>query len=393
MLRTTLVRYSRNHLARHPYLNRMLRRLDSVSKLARHTAASVVPSVIRPAPERLTVAITALCNLRCIGCRYGRDYMPNQQLTSEAVYGLLSDAAAVGFPTVRLYGGEPLLHPQLPRFVEYAIGVSVKPVITTNGILLEKKAEELYNAGLRSMSIGYYGYADHYDQYVDRKGAFSRLERSIAAVRDKYGMDVDIQINYLLTRQTCAADLLNQAWQFARRYRLFLQVDLVHYSLPYFSEGPNHELQFTPSDRANLLRVVQRLSEIKAEAPDLFPESAESIRSIPDWALKGPAMQVPCDAYKMLWVGADGSVRLCYAAFPLGNIYQTPLRQLFGAPEHRDACGKAFKLECPHCHCERGSRIDSHLPSRFRYRGATGGQPLPPAVPSGNIPGPLPILQ
>ncbi|HKE23184.1 MAG TPA: radical SAM protein [Bryobacteraceae bacterium] len=370
----------------------MLRGLDSVSKLARHTVASAVPSVVGPAPERLTVAITALCNLRCIGCRYGRDYMPNAQLTSEAVYGLLADAAAVGFPTVRLYGGEPLLHPNLPQFVEYAIGVGVKPVITTNAILLEKRLEELYRAGLRSMSIGYYGYADRYDEYVARKGAFSHLERSVAAVRNKYGMGVDVQINYLLTRQTCSADLLSQAWQFAQRYRLFFQVDLVHYSLPYFSEGPNRELQFTASDHSNLLSVAQRLLEIKTEAPDLFLESPASIRSIPDWALQGPAMQVPCDAYKMLWVGADGSVRLCYAAFPLGNIYQTPLRQIFGAPEHRAACGQAFKLECPHCHCERGSRIDSHLASRFRYGRITGGYTRPPTVPSGNLPGALPIL-
>jgi len=285
--------------------------------------------------------------------------MPNQQLAPETVYELLADAALVGFPTVRLYGGEPLLHPQLPL--------------------------------LRLITIGYYGYSESYDLYVSRKGSFSRLECSIAAVRDRYGLDIDLRINFLLTRQTRSTELLRQAWNFARRYRLFFQVDLVHYSLPYFSEGPNRELQFVPSDGERLLQVMQQLLEIKAEAPDLFPESAASIRSIPDWALKGPAMEVPCDAYKMLWVGADGSVRLCYAAFPLGNIHQARLKDLFAAPEHRLACGQAFRLECPRCHCERSSRIDSHVTSRLRYGGLVGSDP-PSAPVSAHPPGMLPIL-
>jgi len=146
---------------------------DAGSKLIKHTAASVLPSIIGPAPERLTVAITALCNLRCIGCRYGRDYMPKAQLAPEVVCDLLSDAAAVGFPIVRLYGGEPLLHPQLPLFIQHAIRVGIKPAITTNGILLQKRAADLYAAGLRVITIGYYGFGENYDRYVSRNGAFS----------------------------------------------------------------------------------------------------------------------------------------------------------------------------------------------------------------------------
>ena len=78
-------------------------------------------------------------------------------------------------------------------------------------------------------------------------------------------------------------------------------------------------------------------------------------------------MDVPCDAYKLMWVGADGTVQLCYAAFPLGNLHETRLRDIFGTSAHRRACLDAFKLECPHCHCGRSSRIMSHLPSRIRY--------------------------
>lgn len=46
-------------------------------------------------------------------------------------------------------------------------------------------------------------------------------------------------------------------------------------------------------------------------------------RSITDWLLKGPEMRVPCDAYCMVWVGADGSVKLCCVTFLLGSLHAT----------------------------------------------------------------------
>ena len=206
-----------------------------------------------------------------------------------------------------------------------------------------------------------------YDAYVAHGGAFAQLEHSIASVRDAYGMTVDLQINFLLTKQTCSIPLLQRAWEFARRYRLSLNVDLIHYSLPYFTQGDHGELQFDASDRQNLLDVSRELLRLKSLEPELLTEPDESIRSIPDWALKGARMDVPCDAYKLVWVGADGTVQLCYAAFPLGNLHETRLRDIFGTSAHRLACRDAFKLECPHCHCGRSSRIKSHLPSRIRY--------------------------
>jgi hypothetical protein len=198
-------------------------------------------------------------------------------------------------------------------------------------------------------------------------------------------MSVDLQINFLLTRQSCSVDLLRQAWTFAKNYRLSFQLDLVHYSLPYFTEGHDRELQFTRDDRDRLLAVTDELLRMRSEQPHLFVEPVASIKSVPDWALKQADMEVPCDAYKMLWIGADGTVQLCYAAFPLGNLHQTRLRDIFASAEHKRSCQSAFRLECPRCHCERASRIQSHLPSRVTYSRA-----LPPSAPVAE-PRPLPL--
>ena len=366
MIRTRLIRALRRYVTS-PAARRLLVEADAGVKLLRHTGAALVPTLIRPVPEKVTIAITAACNLRCIGCRYGRDFMPNAQLPTSIVGDLLTDVAAAGYPTVRLYGGEPLLHPDLPLFVQLALRAGIKPYVTTNGILLQRRMRELHDAGLRAVTIGFYGVADAYDAYVAKDGAFSRLEQSVAAVRDEYGMMIDLQINFLLTRHTCSIPVLRKAWAFAQRYRLSFQVDLIHYSLPYFTEGRDGALQFDGSDRRMLLDVSRELLRLKSLEPELLTEPKESIRSIPDWAVKGAGMDVPCDAYKLLWIGADGTVQLCYAAFPLGNLHEKRLRDIFGASEHRLACRDAFELNCPRCHCERSARIRAHLPSRIRY--------------------------
>ncbi|HVS17092.1 MAG TPA: SPASM domain-containing protein, partial [Planctomycetota bacterium] len=91
------------------------------------------------------------------------------------------------------------------------------------------------------------------------------------------------------------------------------------------------------------------------------------LRSIPDWLMLGPDMRIPCDAYNMVWVGADGSVKLCYVTFDLGNLHERRLRDMLYGPEHQAAARGAFRLDCPNCHCERDNRIKKDLASRLKY--------------------------
>ena len=106
-------------LRRHPAIKRFFVNSDINLDLARHSLAAILPVVIQPQPRNLTVAITAYCNLRCVGCRYGRDFMPGAQLPWPVARQMLSDAKELGFESVRLYGGEPLMHPDLAKMVEH----------------------------------------------------------------------------------------------------------------------------------------------------------------------------------------------------------------------------------------------------------------------------------
>ena len=78
-------------------------------------------------------------------------------------------------------------------------------------------------------------------------------------------------------------------------------------------------------------------------------------------------MRIPCNAYRMIWVGADGTVQLCYVTFRLGNLHEKRLRDMMFTPEHKKAARDGFALNCPNCHCQRYERIETNKTAHRLY--------------------------
>jgi cyclic pyranopterin phosphate synthase len=371
--RSELISHVRPFLDRNPGLKHVAKRADLEAARLRHRVATVVPSVIRPRPRQLTMAVTAYCNLRCVGCRYGRDFMPGARLSLAVVRDAIADAKAGGVDTVRLYGGEPLLHPDLPDMVRHATSLGLRTYITTNGTHLGQRIEALHEAGLRLATIGFYGLDPAYTAHTGRAGHFERLERSLTAVRERYGKAVELQLNYVVMRGTCDPEPLAAAWAFAERFDMFFHLDLASPTTPFF-RNTDADLVAGEAERPGLERLAKALLAYKREQPARLLHTPEFLRSVPDWMVKGTRMRVPCDAYNLIWIGADGSVQLCDTALPLGNVNQTRLRDILFGPEHKKAAQDAFKLNCPNCTCLVDTRIQKHLPSVRRYRDRLPGE-------------------
>jgi MoaA/NifB/PqqE/SkfB family radical SAM enzyme len=367
VIRSQLARLLRPHLQGSPRLKHALQEADFALARTKHALAARFPGVIRPEPRQLTVAITAACNLRCVGCRYGRDFMVGERLSLAIVRDLLDDARAAGVNRVRLFGGEPLLHPELAEMVRHATGLGLDTYVTTNGTLLAEKIDELFAAGLRWMSIGFYGVDEHYAAYTQREGQYEELVRGLEAVRAHHGDAVAIQLNYVLLRPTTTLEALRQAWEFAERFGLYFHLDLYGYSIPFFTDGPERVVAFRPEDRPEVEAVAAELVRLKQAHPERIPHAVEFLRSVPDWLLLGADMRVPCDAYQLLWVGANGDVQLCDVTFPLGNLHERRLSAMLFGEAHRSACRDAFQLKCPNCTCKVDARIRKHGPSLRRY--------------------------
>lgn len=354
-------------LRRRPGLKGMLTRLDSGVDIVRHAAAPLIPQIIKPEPREIFVTLTADCNLRCLGCRYGRDFMPGSQLPWPVIRTMLDDACQLGIPSIRFYGGEPLLHADIIRAVEYSLALGLNTWVTTNGILLKRKIDDLFKVGLRTLEVGFYGTDEEYNAYVQRSGQYSRMQAGVAYLRDRYGMDVAVSLGWVLMRSNCNLGSVRRVWEFAEKYSTPIGISLIHYSLPYFTEGPDKMLQFRPEDRPAIEAVVGELIRLKSSRPELIQQSLMGLRSIPDWLIKGPDMKVPCERYRLIWIGADGTVQLCYVTFKLGNLHEKRLAELLFTPAHDQAAKDAFALRCPNCHCNYDTRVRLHIPSRRKY--------------------------
>jgi cyclic pyranopterin phosphate synthase len=106
----------------------------------------------------LRISLTDRCNLRCVYCmlKEGLQWQPRaDQLSVEEIVRVVETAAQGGVKRVRLTGGEPLVHPHVIEIVRRIASIhGIEEVsLTTNAMLLERLAQPLADAGLKSVNI------------------------------------------------------------------------------------------------------------------------------------------------------------------------------------------------------------------------------------------------
>src|SRR4051794_1959064 len=108
--------------------------------------------------KSVRVSVTDRCNFRCKYCMpaEGLEWLERSEVLSfEEIERLVCILAAMGVEEVRLTGGEPLVRrdlPELDRRLAVVPGVNDLS-LTTNGILLDKLAGPLVEAGVRPLQL------------------------------------------------------------------------------------------------------------------------------------------------------------------------------------------------------------------------------------------------
>lgn len=102
--------------------------------------------------RKVYAELTSVCNLRCSFCP-GTSRSAHM-LTEDEFRRILTEITPyTDFVYFHLMG-EPLLHPGLPLFLHLAHDAGLKVCITTNGTLLEKRADVLLSAeGIHKLSV------------------------------------------------------------------------------------------------------------------------------------------------------------------------------------------------------------------------------------------------
>lgn len=108
--------------------------------------------------DYVRISLTDRCNLRCIYCmpEDGIELLKHEDiLRYEEILKLCSAFIKIGITTFKLTGGEPLVRKGVPEFIKElkALPGTKEVTLTTNGILLEKMANELIDSGIDRINV------------------------------------------------------------------------------------------------------------------------------------------------------------------------------------------------------------------------------------------------
>jgi MoaA/NifB/PqqE/SkfB family radical SAM enzyme len=98
------------------------------------THANPAPAPVADGPiSSLWAEITGMCQLSCVHCYAGSGPGGTHgTMTAGQWETVLTDAAALGARMVCFIGGEPTLHPGLPRLVRHALGLGMQAEVFSN---------------------------------------------------------------------------------------------------------------------------------------------------------------------------------------------------------------------------------------------------------------------
>ena len=261
----------------------------------------------------LRVSITDRCNLRCTYCRpkEGISLKGHEDiLRYEQILRVVGQAVKMGFIKVRITGGEPLVRRGFVEFVQQLKKIEGLEDIslTTNGILLERFAKDIFAAGVRRINISLDSLdADRFRE-ITGGGNLDDVLRGIDAA-DKAGF-APIKINTVVIRGFND----DEALEFARlAMKKPYQIRFIEL-MPVSMVNINQPREFMPN--AELLKRIQK--HFRLEESEKKKQSADGPARI--FSLAGGAGEIGfinpvsdhfCSTCNRLRLTADGKLRAC----------------------------------------------------------------------------------
>jgi cyclic pyranopterin phosphate synthase len=145
----------------------------------------------------LRISVTDRCNLRCTYCMprevFGKDFvfLPRTELLSfEEIERIANVFAQLGVQKIRLTGGEPLMRHGVESLIEGLAklvnneGKPVEIAMTTNGVMLAKRAQALKDSGLSRLTVSLDGLSEEtFQRMSDSKASVASVLEGIATAQ------------------------------------------------------------------------------------------------------------------------------------------------------------------------------------------------------------------
>lgn len=176
--------------------------------------------------NNIRISVTQECNLDCFYCHHegengGLKKDANGYMTPEEIERILEIASKVGIEKLKITGGEPLLRNDIIDIVRRSSKHMKEVSMTTNGVLLEKYAKSLKEAGLNRVNVSFDGLEPTTFQMITNKDVFNKVKQGVSAAV-KTGLS-PVKLNMVILKGINEKDI-PQAIEFSSDVGAILQL-------------------------------------------------------------------------------------------------------------------------------------------------------------------------
>ena len=257
----------------------------------------------------LRLAVTDRCNLRCQYC------MPAEGVPKLSHHDILSYeelllvaqvAVSLGVEKIRVTGGEPLIRKGLLGFLRRLSSLAGlrQLVLTTNGLRLEKMAEDLSRAGVQRLNVSLDSLQPEIFKQITRSGDLSQVLAGITAAEQ---VGIPVKINVVVMRGVNDNEILD----FARlTFNKPLSVRFIEY-MPTIKED-NWQTLVVPGNEI-LARIAAEFAYKPLEQKELAgpAQNYQIVGAQGSIGVITPLSGHFCNACNRIRLTSSGSVRSC----------------------------------------------------------------------------------
>jgi GTP 3',8-cyclase len=266
----------------------------------------------------LRISVTDRCNFRCSYCMpkelFGEDYAflpPSELLSFDEIKRLTALFVSLGVEKIRLTGGEPLMRPKLPELVRDIKAVpGVKDIgLTTNGVLLGRLAEPLYDAGLRRLNISLDALDPELFMSINNRGV--KPEHILKNIDHAVDVGFQVKVNMVVQKGVNDSEILPMAAYFKEKGITLRFIEFMD-----VGNGNGWGFEKVVSKR-DILQLLQGAYEMEPVDQNYFGEVAQRYRYTDNGAEIGFITSVSesfCSTCTRARLSSDGKLYTCLFA-------------------------------------------------------------------------------
>jgi len=270
----------------------------------------------RAEPFSLSHLVTRRCNCKCETCLWSDDEHLDE-LSTEEVKHVYTEAKDLGFIANAIWGGEPLIREDLPEIVRNSKRNGFVTIVITNGYYLEERLDQLSD-WVDCFIVSFDEIGNRHDKMRGKQGVY---ERAIAGIeRAKTYPHIKVIMNSVLSKlnKNSVEDLVHLADDLGISiYLCPIETGLIG---RHGFEGSKEHLSLNPEELEDFSKKVMGLKRKRYKINNSLSYLRTFARGKKRYRCHTQKVAVTLDV--------NGDVMNCIAGEPFGNVRETPLRRI-----------------------------------------------------------------